>query len=596
MSERVAQAGPRGAMENRVAQLESQVAYLTDRLASLEERLAGAGRDPRALDLEPQPSVLAVADLQAGSIQQWLGLAGRTLVILGGAYLLRALTGAHVVPAHVGVALGLLYGAPWLLLASRAGMRGSHLDAFTHALTTALIGYPLVWEATLRFGVLDPVQSAMLLAALTAGAFVLASTRGLQGLAWVVSFGALVSAIVLSIAMDSWTAYTVLAIGVGVATLWLGYTQGWTMLRWPAAAVANCMVLVVTGRAMVGGSARGALLVQLVMLAAYLGSFAIRTLVIGREVIPFEVVQSIGVLTVAFGGAIALIHSTGANVVPVGIASLLLAAAGYVIAFAFVERRRHVKNFFFYTLLALLFGVVGIALTAGATTGALTYSVVGAGAAVLARRHHRLTLSLQASVYVLAAVFASGLLTAATLAMALPPSAGWGAPAAVPIVALAAIAVVVALPVVRPVERWGVFASIPRLVVVATALWAAAGTAVAVGILLLPESARADAAVAATIRTGILVLATFAAASSARRESGREAGWLVYPLIVLTGCKVLFADFPQGRPETLFAALALYGVALIAAPRLMRQRAVPSAERAGAPEAVAPASSVAHRD
>ncbi len=143
-------------MEDRVARLESRIAYLTDRVESLEARLGLVERGALAEAATPR------SDRQPGGLgrpaptplQQWLGLIGRTLVILGGAYLLRALTGSGVLPVHVGIAAGLLYGAPWLVLASRAAARGAHVDAFAHALTTALIGYPLVWEATLRFGAL----------------------------------------------------------------------------------------------------------------------------------------------------------------------------------------------------------------------------------------------------------------------------------------------------------------------------------------------------------------------------------------------------------------------------------------------------------
>jgi hypothetical protein len=62
-----------------------------------------------------------------------------------------------------------------------------------------------------------------------------------------------------------------------------------------------------------------------------------------------------------------------------------------------------------------------------------------------------------------------------------------------------------------------------------------------------------------------------AVARVGRSEHWREAGWLTYPLLVLTGLKILFVDFPQGRPSTLFVALGLYGAALIVTPRLMRR-------------------------
>jgi hypothetical protein len=568
-------------MEDRVARLESRVADLTDRVESLEERLALAekGQPVAARPAESSTSFAELVGIPVTPAQQWLGLVGRTLVILGGAYFLRALTGSHVLPIHVGIAAGLLYGAPWLVLASYAAARGNHIDAFAHALTTALIGYPLVWEATLRFGALTPSQSALLLGALTAAALALASARRLQGLAWVVTFGALASAGGLAIGMGSWSAYTILAIAVGVATLWLGYVRDWTFLRWPAAFVANAMLLVVTGRAMVSGNARVALAVQGLMLSAYLGSFAIRTLVIGREVIPFEVVQSVGVLAVAFGGAVALIRSTGSNVLPVGIATIMLAAAGYLVAFMFVERRRHAKNFFFYALLALLFAIVGIAISTSAPVAAIAFAGIGCAAVALAHRYHRFTISLHAVTYVLAGAVLSGLLSSATLAIVAPAAEAPAKPGVAGLLVLFALAFA-ALPMIGNGDRWGRYSGVLRVIVLAALAWTASGVLVAAGAALVARGGAIDSSVLATLRTAVLVIAALGLATLARTAHGREAGWLVYPLIALIGLKLLFADFPNGRPDTLFVALAAYGCALIFAPRLMRRPEPPGVEPA----------------
>ena len=131
-------------MDERLARLEAVVSDLTGRVAELEARLAQAGRGaPLTTDLDSTHDRLtAVTAIGAASVQQWLALVGRTLVVLGGAYLLRAITESHVVTPQAGVALGLIYGAPWLLLASRAEGRGAHLDALCHALSTALISRP----------------------------------------------------------------------------------------------------------------------------------------------------------------------------------------------------------------------------------------------------------------------------------------------------------------------------------------------------------------------------------------------------------------------------------------------------------------------
>jgi hypothetical protein len=559
-------------VDDRTARLEATVTILASRVANLEARLASL----ESAGFDGEPSQVEGDDfdtLQKVDVPRMLGLIGRTLLVLGGAYLLRALTEAGVLPTPVGIGLGLLYGAPWLLLASRAAGRGATLDALCHGIGAVLIVYPLVWEATVRFRVLTPLQSAALLAAVTAAALLVSAACRLQSLAWVVTMGALASAFTLAIATGGWISYTVLAVGIGIGTLWLGYLCDWTLLRWPAALVANFMILATTGRA--GDSAGLVVLVQLATLTAYLGSFVLRTLALGREVIPFEVVQSAAVLGCAYGGALFLLYSTGASVVPVGIVSLLLGAIGYGLAFTWVERHRHVKNFFYCSALALVFTLVGFRVSFGTTGAPLTYGAMAVIASLLARRHGRLTLVLHAAIFLLAAATASGLLTTATLAMATPPSTGWGPPAPPALFTLLAIALVVAMPVAHPVESWGPFSSLLRFVLVSLLVWTAVGTAVAATAPVLIGSST-DAALLSTLRTAILVAAAIVVARAGRAESGREAGWLMYPILALTGLKLLLADLPQGRPATLFLALALYGFVLIVGPRLARQRkAVP---------------------
>jgi hypothetical protein len=80
-----------------------------------------------------------------------------------------------------------------------------------------------------------------------------------------------------------------------------------------------------------------------------------------------------------------------------------------------------------------------------------------------------------------------------------------------------------------------------------------------------------DPGMLATVRTGVLSLATLAIAWLGGHARLREWGWLVYPLLVGIGLKLMTQDFKHSRPATLFVALALYGVALIVAPRLRRR-------------------------
>jgi len=74
----------------------------------------------------------------------------------------------------------------------------------------------------------------------------------------------------------------------------------------------------------------------------------------------------------------------------------------------------------------------------------------------------------------------------------------------------------------------------------------------------------------ATVRTIALAATALALAWLGRAPQWREAAWLVYPTLAAGGVKLLAEDFPHSTAATLFVALAMYGGALIAAPRLIR--------------------------
>ena len=85
--------------------------------------------------------------------------------MLAGAYVVRALTDGHTLPSAVGVALGIAYAAFWQLLADREALAGRTQSAAFHDLASSLIAFPLVWEATARFGLLPAAAGAAALVA-----------------------------------------------------------------------------------------------------------------------------------------------------------------------------------------------------------------------------------------------------------------------------------------------------------------------------------------------------------------------------------------------------------------------------------------------
>jgi hypothetical protein len=112
-----------------------------------------------------------------------------------------------------------------------------------------------------------------------------------------------------------------------------------------------------------------------------------------------------------------------------------------------------------------------------------------------------------------------------------------------------------------------------RFIITLAFVWIAAGSAI--GFIAPVAGGLADRSVdpgvLATVSTGVLSLATLLIAWTGRHDRFREWGWLVYPLLIGIGLKLVTQDFKHSRPATLFIALALYGAALIVAPRLRRR-------------------------
>ncbi len=110
--------GPR-TIEARVAALERGMRGLEAHLAAIEQPPLSSVNAQRS-DVSVERSELSLAT-QPGVFDPvaLLTLVGRTFVVLGGAYLLRALTESGTLPVTVGVTLGFAYAAIWLVAADR---------------------------------------------------------------------------------------------------------------------------------------------------------------------------------------------------------------------------------------------------------------------------------------------------------------------------------------------------------------------------------------------------------------------------------------------------------------------------------------------
>ncbi|BDG05472.1 DUF2339 domain-containing protein [Anaeromyxobacter oryzae] len=571
-------------MPDRLSELEARFAAQDEALRRIEERLGALERAAAAAPAPrpPRPRPAAAArdadvaqarsDLAAavGSVS----LVGRTLLVLAGAFVLRALTDAGTLPGALGVALGLAYAGTWIALADRAGRTGGGASAGFHGAAAVMIGFPLVVEAASRFRLLSPALASALLAALTGAALAVAIRRRLQALAWIVTLGGIVAAAALAGVTGRLVPPALYLVALGVGTLWIAYVLDWHALRSPVAAAADLAVTILAFRALTG-AAEGpvaALAIQVVLVAAYLGSIATRTLLLGRRVVPFEIVQGVAAIAVGLGGAAVVALRSGMGSVGLGASAVVLGLAAYGVAFAFVERhQQHRGNFVFYASLALLLLVAGVALLLPAPALGIASSGLAIGAAALARRLHRRTLAGHAAAYALVAAGASGLLAHAAEAIVASPWSPWTPAPAVAVPALVAAAATAWL--CAGVDRGRAVERLPQLALVAAVAACAAGVVIGWVVPIVAGSPGRDAApgAVAAVRTAALVAVALGAAWLGRRDAWSEAGWLAVPALAAIGAKILLEDLPRGRPATLVAGFACYGAALILVPRIRRR-------------------------
>jgi len=552
---------PPSASDQRIDDLERAVRALEVRVAAIESGapalfVANGPAPVATLPAMAHPTA-AHAALDTVSL---LTLVGRTLMVLGGAYLLRALTEAAIWSPVVGVAIGFVYAAVWLVVADRGERR---MSAIFHGATAVMIALPLLWEAVTRFQTLAPAAASATLVAIAGAALAVAIRRRLQTIAWVAILGALPASLALTAATGAVLPFAAADVVLGVATLWIGYTVDWVWLRWPVAATADLAVLALAAGVAAGSTAStpsAIVSVQLLLLSGYLASVAIRTLVREREVNLFEALQSTAALAVGFGGAAYVARTTGTAGPLLVTIALVCGGGSYAVAFAFVMQRQGARlNFFFYTSVALVLVLAGSAL--GLPEPIVWWSALAIACAWLAGSSSLLTI--HAATYLVAAGLTSGL--AAAVIHALSGVAVAQSPAA-PRLAIVFAAALISWLVAPPATADDATASavaraaIGVLVAASCASWLAS--------LVLSDGMTPG--VAAAIRTGTLAATALALAWIGRTTRLVEAAWLVYPTLAVGAVKLLMEDFPASNAATLFVALASYGGALIVAPRIVR--------------------------
>jgi hypothetical protein len=555
-------------VKDRIARLEARLARVEDRLSVLE------GQQPAMAAADDTPPESSAAHSLVASAPTHIG---HTLLIFGGAYLLRAITDFQFVPTGIGISMGAAYALFWLFMAHRKSAVDVQRTtaAILGALSIVLI-MPLLVEATQHFKLLSGPQSATALAVYSALALGVGLKRDLRTLVWLATAGCIVTA--LGIMMVSHSAYVVATILIllGLATLWIAYLKDWLGLQWLGAAGANGVVL-----GLVGLSTTDQWTIEPVtaavfatfLLLTYLVSFVYRTHGSGHSVAFFEPMQALAASAIAFTAAMMAEQAGQFGLGLMAILSIVVGGSAYSLAFSPETRRLRGRNFFFYSTLGLVYVLAGSGLMLPHTAAAILWALLAVMMAVMSGRTGRVALSLQCTLLLFAAGIYSGILATGLQALAGDAGPGWpGLLGTHVTVALATVACLF-IPVAQQSERWGKLAGLPQLIVLALAVWEVGGLIVVFLAPLLAGAAGEEPvlSVLASLRTAVLSVAAATLAVSSRHWRWPEARWLAYPLLILVAIKLFAEDFPHGNAASLFVSLAFVGSAVLLAAKVIKR-------------------------
>ena len=199
---------------------------VTQRLDAIDERLRVI-EERLAIREAPPPEPLRVS---APPRENVLSLTGRAVLILGGAFLLRAATESTTLPSQTGIALGLAYAIAWIVLAARAARNGQRTQAAFHCAVAAIVAYPIIWEATTRFHVLSAITASILLVIVSVAFIAVARLYALESPAWIAVAGATLDALLLAYATKELIPFALGLTVAGVIAFLLSMTYvGWLL-------------------------------------------------------------------------------------------------------------------------------------------------------------------------------------------------------------------------------------------------------------------------------------------------------------------------------------------------------------------------------
>ena len=547
---------------------------LSSRVDELEKRVYGLEHPGEA---RSHAAVEAVAhskqDAGDGAVQLESGnffpILGRAMLGIAGAYVLRAIAEAGVLPRLPVSAFAVTYAFAWLVWSSRTS---GTLARLVYAGASVLILAPLLWENTLKLQLFAPVASAGVLASFMALATVLELRKNTRtGGAWIAQSVAVVTTAALGFATHRVLPFIVallIALFVSeIARMQQLAQPVWALMVLVADAALWALIFIYAGpqdaRAAYPELSSSALIALACALFAISGlSVAVRVARYESRISVFETIQLMIAFLLAVGAVLYFAPQAGVTIL--GVCCLALSGCLYLASFRYLRGfsdRRDLRVFSAWSAALLMAG----SLWSLSRTGAAILMAIAAVAAIYsAARMEPEILKLHGVAFLLGAVSASGFPRYIFDVLA-------GSPAHHPAAALwivSVCAVLTSLLIGRTVEdAWQKALEFVPVLVAVSALIAFFVHGVLAGIAMVITM---DAHHIAFLRTFTMCLASLALAFGGSRWGRTELTHLAYVVLAFVAAKLLFEDLRHGHMEFTAGSIALFAIALIAAPRLVR--------------------------
>lgn len=563
----------------RIDALERSVAAIDARLAALEAQLSGAParveEDAAAIstrEQEPTPAAVPAlapsepADEESESFWD-LSLIGRTFIILGGAYLLRAITQRDVVPEVLGMLAGLAYALFWIFAAYRAAAASPWKATFEAGIATS-IGFAIAIESASRFHILGPGGAALIVLAITAAVLLLSVRRSILPLAWFGVVGSVTALSALALVTKSIVPPAAAIFLVGAAASWAASRAGFDYLHWVPSVQANLMFLAIPFVLGVTHESRTVAiwLLQNAMVMTAIALFVVIA-IWKRTLMIFGFIYVAWLFAITIGAVGWLTRGVPEERLVLAIGTVVAAAFLWAAAVVGATRDDESGTRNYPAIVGTLLTIAGSFLLFPEEVASIGWAVAAAALGWVARPRLDRSFPLHAALFGSAAALASGLLPFIFSGVIEPAH---GTPPTATPAAMITLALLTVSAAMMSVRRDPARFCMPRAILlgIAAAGWCAAIFG-AIARLLPLLATEPGAAVSRT-----LLFSAFAVGLALVARSGAVADvkCLVNPFLAVIAIKLLVEDFRYGTPATLFVSLAAYGGALVLAARFRRRK------------------------